>query len=338
MKFDVIIGNPPYQLSTGEGTSQAIPLYNKFVEKSLELNPKYITMIIPSRWMMGGIGLNSFREKMIADKRISYMIDYENSSDIFPEVNIDGGVCYFLWDYKHNGKVNHSFISLTGEKIHSKRYLKVDYHDKVIRDPRQLSIIKKVNTTKGKRFSRLVSKDAYRMKSYLFSSPEKISGVFLSDSYKDGFVKIYGNIGKAGGSKRTHKYINKDSIKNNKDSINKYKMFFSKAYTMTATVPPEIIMGEPGEICTETFLKVGDFNSKEEMNNALSYIKTKFFRALLSYNRNSLNVTVESFSLIPLQDFSKPWTDEELYKKYKLTQEEIDYIEEKIAPMSTSDD
>ena len=126
-------------------------------------------------------------------------------------------------------------------------------------------------------------------------------------------------------------------LKNN-DSISKWKLYFSKAFTTTSTVPPEIIVGEPNTVCTETFILIGPFSNKEEATNCLSYIHTKFFRALLFYNRHSLNISQSSFDLIPLQDFSKPWTDEELYEKYGLSNEEINFIEATIKPMALDGD
>ena len=145
--------------------------------------------------------------------------------------------------------------------------------------------------------------------------------------------KIYGVCGIKGGAKRTIGYVkfNKENDKDN--NLDKYKLLFSKAYMTTSTVPPEIIIANPNELCTETFLQIGGFNSLLEAQNCLSYIKTKFFRALLFYNRHSLNISKESFSLIPLQDCSKSWTDEELYTKYGLTEEEINFIDLMIKPM-----
>jgi len=334
MKFDVIIGNPPYQLSTNSSGHQALPLYNKFIEKSKELSPRYISMIIPSRWMKGGMGLNSFREEMIKDTRLKEIHDFQNSKDIFPELDIDGGICYFLWDNKHKSKVKYHYTDMVGHHDVSNRYLKVPMYSKVIRDSRQLSIISKSLTKTKNIFTSIVATGgSFGFNSYLFDEPERYPNVTLLNEEKEDFLLIHGVTGKAGGSKRLIKYINEDSVIRNRESIYKYKLFFSKAYTSTSTVPPEVIRAGPGVISTDTFIKIGNFNTEEEMNNCLTYIKTKFFRALLFYNRHSLHISKNSFELIPLQDFSKPWTDEELYKKYKLTQEEIDYIEDNIDPM-----
>lgn len=166
----------------------------------------------------------------------------------------------------------------------------------------------------------------------MFNNPNNYPEANLSLEFKPGFSKIFGVCGKKGGAKRVVGYVNSNSAKENK-SIDKYKLFFSKAYMTTSTVPPEIIIGEPSDLCTETFLQIGEFDDYNYAKNCLSYIKCKFFRALLFYNRHSLNISRESFNLIPLQDFSKPWTDEELYAKYNLTQDEINFIESMIKPM-----
>ena len=335
VKFDVIIGNPPYQLNDGGGTGDsAKPIYNKFIQKAKELNPQYITMIIPSRWMKGGKGLDKFRQEMISDARMKYLYDYANSKECFPNNNIDGGVCYFLWDNKHTGTCHFYHKTLDGYLDYSERYLKNSLTDTVIRDSRQYSIIEKVSISNHK-FSDIVSaQNPYGFRADFFNNPEKYQDISLSSEKCDtNQVSIYGVKGKKGGAKRTVGYIRKQDIKKNKKDIDSFKLFFSKAYMATSTVPPEIIIGENNTICTETFLQIGAFDTLEECTNCLSYIKTRFFRSLLFFNRHSLNVSQSSFELIPLEDFSKPWTDQELYEKYGLTQDEIDYIESMIRPM-----
>ena len=335
MKFDVIFGNPPYQLSDGGGTGDsAKPIYHIFIEKAIKLNPRYITMIVPSRWMKGGKGLDLFREEMLNDTRIKYIFDFENAKECFPGINIDGGVNYFLWEADYNGKCEYHFKSMNGTENISKRYLKTKNLSVVIRDFNQIPIIEKSYDFNEERFSTIVSKrNPFGFDSGLFNNPEKFPEARLSELCEKSKVRIYGVKGKKGGAKRIVGYIDRNSVKKACNDIDKYKLFFSKAYTTTATVPPEIIKGNPGEICTETFLEIGTFDSENEMLNCLKYMMTKFFRALLFYNRHSLNISQESFNLIPIQDFTKVWTDEELYNKYKLSKEEIDYIEKNIQEM-----
>ena len=333
MKFDVIIGNPPYQLSDGGGTGDsAKPIYNLFIENALKLNPSFLCMIIPSRWMKGGKGLSSFRDKMKKDTHIKIIYDFEDAKECFSGLHIDGGVCYFLWDKAYNGKVKYHYKNLEGETSITSRFLNNDFSDIIIRDARQISIIKKTRTDKT--FDTIVSpRNPFGFNADFFNSPKNYENITTFSEAAHGRCKIYGVKGKKGGAKRTSTYIKESCVIRNTDLIDKYKLFFSKAYTTTATIPPEIIIGHPSTICTETFLNIGKFKSENQVYNCLSYIKTKFFRALLFFNRHSLNISRESFNLIPLQDFSKPWTDEELYKKYGLTEEEINFIESMIRPM-----
>lgn len=334
MKFDVIISNPPYQLNDGGGTGDsARPIYHLFINQSLKLNPHFLCMIVPSRWMKGGKGLVSFREQMMEDKHVKFIMDYEDAQECFSGIHIDGGVCYFLRDKDYIGKVKYVYKPKDSMEIYSERYLKTNLSDTVIRDYRQITIIEKAQTHKEPRFSEIVAaRNPYGYSADLFNNPNNYPEANLSLTEKPSLYKIYGVCGKKGGAKRVVGYVNNKTIKQN-NSVNKYKLFFSKAYMTTSTVPPEIIIAKPYELCTETFLQIGEFDSCDQAYNCLSYIKTKFFRALLFYNRHSLNISRESFNLIPIQDFSKPWTDEELYAKYNLTPEEIDFIESMIKPM-----
>ena len=333
MKFDVIIGNPPYQMSDGGGTGDsAKPIYHLFIQQAKKLNPNHLVMIVPSRWMKGGKGLDSFRREMINDKRIKYIYDYEDASECFPGTHIDGGVNYFLWEKDYNGMCEYHYKSLDGTENSSVRYLKTDLSETVMRDYRQLSIIEKSVKFKENKFSEIASsRNPYGYFSDLFNNPEKYKETYLSMEKIDNYYRCYGV---KGSSKRVVGYVSPNSIQKNNDAVNKWKLFFSKAYMTTSTVPPEIIIGEPGTVCTETFIQIGPFDTKEEALNCLSYIHTKFFRALLFYNRHSLNISKESFDLIPIQTFDKSWDDIELYKKYELSDNEIKYIEDMIKPMS----
>ena len=334
MQFDVIIGNPPYQLSDGGGTGDsATPIYHLFVQQAIKLAPKFLTMIVPSRWMKGGKGLSGFRESMINDRRISFIYDYEDAKECFDGLNIDGGVCYFLWDSNNNDKANFYYKPIQSDVIFSKRFLKNNFSDTVIRDYRQISIIEKVNEITIEKFSLIVSsRKPYGIATDLFNNPLKYGYNKIPSKPFDNSFKIFGVKGNKGGAKRITGYVDRSIIQFN-SSIEKYKLFQSYAYSTSSTIPPEIIMGLPNEVCTETFLVIGPFLDKIEAENCLSYTKTKFYRALLYFNRIQKNLSQSTFNFIPLQDFSEPWTDEKLYKKYNLTQEEIDFIESMIRPM-----
>jgi len=338
MKFDVIIGNPPYQLTDGRGGSAdgAAPIYNKFIEQAISLAPKYLSFIIPSRWMMGGRGLELFRQKMIADTRIKEMHDFEDETMCFSGVHIDGGVCYFLWDRDYDGKAQYHYTSKSGAQTHFSQFLKNDYFKFVIRDGRILSILDKVNDTN--KFSELVSSiKPFGIETWLFNEPTRLTGANLSDKPFANSVKIYGVTGVKGGARRVQGYVNKKIVTCNEENVDKYKIFFSKAYSTNAINYPEVILADPNEICTATFLLIGGFSSKQKRDNCLSYMQTNFFKVLLYFGKGTMNATKSVFHLIPMQNFDESWNDEKLYKKYSLTKDEISFIESMVVPMAATD-
>ena len=346
MRFNAIVGNPPYNVGDGGGTGDsAVPVYHYFVEQAKKISPNYLSMIMPSRWLKKGKGLEGFRNEMMADTRIRKIFDFANEHECFPSnVNIDGGVMFFLWDKSYDGKVDYLYKSTNGETVLSTRYLKTGASSTVIRDIRQLSIIKKSHDKMTDSFSSIVSiRNNYGFGTDLFNRPFNYPDSKLTDKKKKGFVKIYGVKGKKGGAKRIVGYVDYKSIKKDLESVDKYKLFFSYAYSTNSTVPPEIIVGGPGEISTETFLVIGPFERESFAKNCLKYMKGKFFRSLLFFNRISKNASQQTFEIIPLQDFTDKsdidWSesveniDKQLYKKYGLTEEEIAFIEKMIKPM-----
>lgn len=327
MKFDVIIGNPPYQMNDGSGasTDSAMPIYNKFIDKAKKLNPRYLSMIVPSKWMVGGRGLNNFRKEMLEDTRISKLVDYENASTCFPGVHIDGGVCYFLWDSAYSGKVEYTYINAKEECTTSERFLKNKLSQYVIRDARLLSILDKINSYNS--FSDIVSTTKpYGIRKYLFNEPDRYPNSNLQETPFDGAVKIYGVKGIKGGARRQIGYINRNTVTKNKDTIDMYKLFFTTSYSTNAIEPPEVIIAEPNEVCTETFLQIGPFSSKEEQMNCYSYISTKFFKFLLYHGKGTMQVNKDVFSLIPLVKLNQEWNDNDLFAKFNLSESEIEYI------------
>lgn len=331
MKFDVICGNPPYQLQTAE-SGQAKPIYNKFVEQAKRLNPKYLTMIIPSRWMMGGIGLDGFRQEMINDKHIKELHDFEDAGMCFPNVHIDSGVCYFLRDSSFNGLTQYTYHTTSGEVIVHARSLHNAHTKTVIRDYRLISILDKIKQVDKTTFSTIVSPLCpYKIATDYFNSPENYSKWITAKTPIPDAYHVFGVSGHKGGAKRTDGYLAKSSV-GILPEAKRYKIFFSATYSTNAINPPEIILASPDDICTATFLSIGGFDNANERDNCSAYMKTMFFRALLYCRKGTIHVTRDVFEFIPLQDFSKPWTDEELYAKYNLTQDEIDFIESMMKP------
>lgn len=322
MKFDVIIGNPPYQLNDGGGRdSAAIPLYDKFVQKAKQLAPHFLIMIIPARWYTGGRGLDEFRDNMISDTRMKIIHDYPETDDCFPGLNIRGGVCYFLWDSLYHGDctiINH----IKGKRIEMKRPLKEANIPLLIRYNQSISIMKKVLKFKE------VSLGKYVSTSKPFGMRSNFSD-FTSIQTEMHSVKLY-RFGENG-------YVAKKIIVKNENLIDRYKVLVSKASPGGDEYPHSIvsqpIVSEPNSVCTETYLVIKDVDSIIEAENLVSYIKTRFFRFMMSLVKNTQNISKASYTFVPLQDFSHPWTDEMLYRKYKLSSDEIAFIESMIRPM-----
>ena len=322
MKFDVIIGNPPYQLNDGGGRdSAAIPLYDKFVQKAKQLAPHFLIMIIPARWYTGGRGLDDFRDNMISDTRLKVIHDYPETDDCFPGLNIRGGVCYFLWDSLYHGDctiINH----IKGKMIEMKRPLKEANIPLLIRYNQSISIMKKVLKFKE------VSLGKYVSTSKPFGMRSNFSD-FTSIQTEMHSVKLY-RFGENG-------YVAKKIIVKNEKLIDRYKVLVSKASPGGDEYPHSIvsqpIVSEPNSVCTETYLVIKDVDSRIEAENLVSYIKTRFFRFMMSLVKNTQNISKASYTFVPLQDFSHPWTDEMLYRKYKRSSDEIAFIEWIIRPM-----
>lgn len=345
MKFDIIIGNPPYQLSDGGGVakSSAIPIYNLFVNNSLELEPKYLCMIIPSRWMEGGKGLDDFRNSMINDKHIRLLCIFNDSKECFPNNDIKGGVCYFLWD-RDNNKPCEVYTHNKDEIVPSTRYLKELDIDIFVRDPRLLHILKHLLVYKYESFENIVSpRKPYGLSADIFKDPQKYNLPPISDTEISGGYSI---IGLDEHQKRIKKYIPKDYPLPKKEGLDQYKVFIAKAYGCGAIgeVPSTPVLSTPGELCTETLLQIGPFDAKEEATNVVKYIKTKFFRCIVGVKKQTQNAAKQVYGYVPMQDFSDSsdidWTmpihdiDLQLYKKYNLSDEDIDFIEKNIEEMA----
>lgn len=343
MKFDVIIGNPPYQMNfgiEGKNSSNAKSIYNLFIEQAIKLNPKYLCMITPSRWMTKtaqGIP-DTWVDNMLKSNKFMVIHDMENSDDCFSGVDIKGGVSYFLWSKDYNGKCKYYFHESQSKQI-IERYGFLDSMGAgiVIRNPKAYAILNKIISVEGeyyinpkKNFSGLVSAKHFFDNSVLLTSNWSEYKNERDNQYN---IKYYLNVNR----ERTFKWISESQIPKNKNVINLHKVYIPAAggNGTDEQVLGKPFYGEPGSVCSQTFLVIGykhHFN-KNECLNILSYIKTRFFRYLVSIKKKTQNGPRGVYQFVPIQDFSKPWTDKELYTKYKLTNEEINFIESIIKPM-----
>ena len=320
MLFDVIISNPPYQLNDGGNGVSASPIYHLFIQQAKRLNPRYLSMIIPSRWFTGGKGLDKFREEMLNDNHITKIVDYVNSKDCFPGMSVGGGICYFLRERDRTSECE--FVSISGNKI-STAERKLNEYDVFIRYNEGLSIVHKSS-----------DKDS-------LSTIISTRNPFGIPSNGRGEKENHGNCYKLY-SRDDITYVSRKQLEKNVELANKYKVMISRFSAEHAGEPDKdgmfkvlsrTMIMEPGEICTDTYIIGGDFQTRNEAENMVSYLKTKFVRFLLLQGIASISITKEKFCFVPIQDFSKTWTDEELYIKYNLTDNEIEFIESTIKQM-----
>ena len=334
MKFDVIIGNPPYHLSDGGAASSAMPLYHKFVQQAKKLNPQYLTMIIPSRWFSGGRGLDGFRKEMLHDKRIKEIHDFPNASDCFYGVNISGGVCYFLWEKDFNGKTK--VFTHSGNEIISKseRFLLEKDAETFIRHDEVISILHKVQLLKEKSFSDIISAhDTFGFDVRVEGSYKRVKLQYKKEAFKDA-IKFYYK----GWRKEGLGYVKEDNIRKNVEMINGYKVLIPRIWGIGDMSRDWMrpLLVEPKSCCTETYLVIGSFASKKKAENVIAYTQTKFFHLLVSLIKITQSGSKKVYSFVPMQDFNEVWTDEKLYKKYGLTKDEIAFIESMVCLMEMS--
>lgn len=324
MKFDVIIGNPPYQLSDSGFGRSASPIYQLFVQQAKKLNPRYLIMIIPSRWFAGGKGLDNFRAEMLGDNRIRKIVDFEDASECFPAVDIAGGVCYFLWERDSRGQCEFTNV-YKGEKVVSARSL--NEFPTLIRYSQAIPIIHKILAMKEKSMSEQVTSRKP------FGLPTNARPL------KHGDIQLRWNKGEG-------PYNRKDVI-TGADMIDKWKVITSKVSYDHGGQPDKngmrrvlsiVDILEPGVICTETYIVAGAFDTKAEAERLAQYLRTRFVRFLVAQLSFSQDITKERFLYVPIPAVSIAWTDELLYKRYGLNKEEIAFIESKISPMEGDDD
>ena len=340
MQFDVIIGNPPYQLDDGGFGASAIPIYNRFVDQAKALEPRLLTMVIPARWLFGGRGLDEFRKEMLNDERIRKLVDYPDSRQVFPSVDVAGGICYFLWDRDNPGDCQIVEVNHDGTTSDSQRPLLEDGAEVFIRNSKALSILKKVMKAETdqeqlslpveKRFEKQVSaQKPFGLRTFFRGSKKKLP---------EHDVMVVQSGGRA--------WMSRSDVTAGQDLIDKWKVFTSKSssehagqfdkngqrrvLSLSGVIPP-------GSVVTETYILLGAYDTEREARNCFSYVTTRLFRFLIAARSSAQDLARSAYSFVPLQDFSRPWTDEALFEKYGMSTEEKEFIEKLIRPMIADD-
>ena len=347
MKFSAIVGNPPYQLikaSENNTTNSAFAsaVYPLFMDIARKLNPQYVSMITPSRWMTkSGQGVSDdWVEMMINSNHFCTIHDFYSASDCFYGVEIKGGVNYFLYQQSYLGECdyyahNNGEVSLRRERLNS---LGAGI---VIRDLKAIDIINKILAVEGDyihngSFSELVSPQHFFDKDGALNTNWK---GYVKQKDKIHYIKYYLNKNlEASG----FAWVKLSDIPKNVQSVGMNKVFIPKAGGSgnDPIVLGHPFIGEANSVCSQTYILIGylpgkhDFTIKQ-CENIISYISSRFVRYLISIKKKTQDVTSASFQFVPIQDWSKTWSDSVLYEKYKLSKEDIDYVESKIKPLES---
>jgi len=338
MQFDVVIGNPPYQLSDDGFGMSAVPIYRHFVQQAKALEPRYLSMVIPARWFAGGKGLDDFRESMLTDDRLRSIDDYLSASDVFPGVGLKGGICYFLWDRDDPGRCRVTTHFKDEPPSIVRRQLLEPGADVFIRFNEGLAILKKVVAVESGKTHSLLLPESKRFE-HLVSSrkPFGLENTFKGRSSKrPGDLLIYQNGGTG--------YVPRSSISTGVDLIDKWKVYAGYAAPGTGnkdTYPHRIIstpfIGEPQTISSETYLCIGPFDSKSQAESVLSYLTCRLTRLLILLHKPSQHTTRKVYTFVPTQKWTRRWKDEDLYAKYELSTREIAFVEKLVRPMNLDD-
>ncbi len=328
MQFDVIIGNPPYQLKGGAGGSSDSSIYHLFVEQALKLDPRFLSMVIPSRWLAGGRGMDDFRKSMLTGKHVSRLVDYTKMSTVFPGPDFEGGVGYFLWDNNHQGGCKYTLV--LGDEERPTVVRKLDEFDIFVRDTRAVGILKKVKALGESCLNELVSGDTP------FGLATNYDG-FAEKPFK-GAIKLHVTVNQ----KRVVGWMKDAEVTKNRHLIPVWKLFLPKAYGERGAIPANIlgpaIVAGPGSVCSQTYVVVGPLASEAEAMCCDAYLRTRFSRFLISLRKITQDLPRATYSWLPQQKWDREWTDEKLYKKYGISKEEVTFIDSMIRPMSTDDE
>lgn len=329
MQFDVIIGNPPYQLGSDGGTRD-VPIYQQFVEQAKRLEPRYLTMVIPSRWMATGLGLKDFRKTMLNDTHIRDLIDYPNAAEVFAEVGINGGACYFLWDLNYEGRCN--VTSIWGGEQTGPELRQLNEFDILVRDARALPILRKVIAHGEPSINTILARDKE------FGWTSNFTG--YHNMPKNGDVPLY----YIKSMKRKTGYIAREEVTKSPELIDTWKLLVPEVGSgrerersgVDLVLGPSQVAPSPS-VCTQSFLFFYA-DTETAIRSIRSYYATKFFRFLVSLRKITQHATHSTYQWVPLQPWDQEWTDADLYAKYGLTQDEIDCIESRIRPMELTDE
>jgi site-specific DNA-methyltransferase (adenine-specific) len=323
MRFDVIVGNPPYQLSDGGASASARPIYHQFIEQAMKLEPRYVVMVTPSRWFAGGKGLDDFRKNMLNDKRLRVIVDYIQEKDAFPNVNINGGVNYFLWDRDHVGDCQITTVA-PGSKSGQPLVRPLDEYDIFVRRNESIPILKKVLSVGDKSFAAKVSSRKP------FGLPTDFHGIANQTVKKN--IKFYGS-GKV-------TWVGIEQLETNQEWVKKWKVLIPRASDGNENYPLPIwdqagpFVSGPGEACSETYLVASITKTKIEAENIAAYMRTKFFRFMVSVRKGTQDNKASLFNFVPDIPMDRKWTDAELYKRFSLNAEDVAFIDSMIREMS----
>lgn len=321
MQFDVVIGNPPYQMKGGGGGTNDSSIYQLFVEQAMKLKPRFLSMVVPSRWMAGGRGMDEFRAEMLKNSKLRELVDFPLSKDVFPNVAVEGGICYFLWEESHKGKTN--VTTIRGEEATGPVARDLGEFDVFVRDSRAVEILHKVQSKSEPSVVKILTGD----------TPFGIATNFdaFHSTRERGDIVLH--LVRRG--KRLVGYVPRSVIRKNAHLIDSWKVLTPKAHGGTSV--PSVVLGKPlvagpGSVCTQTFLAFW-VATEQEAASLESYYRTKFFRFLVSLRKITQDALKGNYSWVPQQSWDRNWTDAELYKKYKLTASQIEFIESVIKPM-----
>lgn len=322
MQFDVIIGNPPYQMKGGAGGTSDSSIYHLFVEQAKRLEPKYLSMVIPSRWLAGGRGLDEFRQEMLNSHQLKKLVDYPVSKEVFPNVEVKGGICYFLYSGDHHGACDVTVVR-GKEAITTSREL--EEFDVFVRNPSAAEILRKVLRAQEKSIIDILTADTP------FGIATNFDG--FHDNKNAGDIALYF----VKGGKRDIGYMPRSQITKNVHLMDKWKLLVPKAGSDGGQKIPDSVLGKPWlaappSVATQTFIAFW-VDSEAEALSIQSYYKTKFFRFIVSLRKITQDALRQTYTWVPIQTWDREWKDSDLYAKYDLTKDEIEYIESVIRPM-----